>query len=397
MAEDTKRAASKQHSPAIGISLGFTPRPTPRHTALRSGSGAGTPRSASGAPPPSPTPRHMAMRSPQSSLSAAVRRYPTEVSLSPATVRSSRETAAKLPPGRSAGTTLPSRRTSSAAADFGHGLGLSAATRVAVPELVEMRRIVERRSVSTASTTGATSTTAADLDGNPFLSTGYVSPYRTASTGLVPSSTVTRSSSSYESPLSFVTPRTLRACDRLGEDLLKVPVGLAGTEVAEVVRNYKRTGGVLNSASSLEAADTSTNTSADELLERLQKEQWQRELKGEGARKTVSRAPLTSHVPTLSLGHPFRNVPFVPGLHVLASNLQTVAGRALGVISKRIEAEIGASAAMAASAGGDGGLAAPSRPLTLTEKLQKCKELRESAVRSVETAVTRSASREHPG
>jgi hypothetical protein len=248
------------------------------------------------APPASPTPRHMAMRSSESALSATVRRYPTEVALSPATVRSSAETAAVLPAGLASGRTLPRTRTSSAAADFGYGLGTPTATTVTAPEVVEMRRIVERRTASrtTSSSIGSSNGSALGLGGDPFADTAesaYVSPYRTASAGLVPSSTVRSSSSAYESPLAFSSPRAgvgVRSGDRAGEDLFRVPTALAGTEIAEVVRDYRRTGGVLNSAGPLDPPGAPLETSADALLDRLKEEQWQRERKGHGASQALS-------------------------------------------------------------------------------------------------------------
>lgn len=62
------------------------------------------------------------------------------------------------------------------------------------------------------------------------------------------------------------------------------------------------------------------------------------------------------------------------------------AGRKLGEINSRIEAQIGMTAAMAAGAGGDE-TAAPARPLTLDEKLQKIKALRTSSAKAIDTAV----------
>lgn len=66
------------------------------------------------------------------------------------------------------------------------------------------------------------------------------------------------------------------------------------------------------------------------------------------------------------------------------------AGRLLGEISSRIDAQIGPTAAMAAGAGGGGGggdSPAPSRPLTLDEKLRKVRELRTSSGKAIEAAV----------
>ena len=63
------------------------------------------------------------------------------------------------------------------------------------------------------------------------------------------------------------------------------------------------------------------------------------------------------------------------------------AGRLLGEISSRIDAQIGPTAAMAAGAGGGGDSPAPSRPLTLDEKLRKVRELRTSAGKAIEAAV----------
>lgn len=259
-----------------------------------------SPRSA-GAPPSSPTPRHMAMRSTDSALSAAVRRYPTEVALSPATVRSSSHTAAALPAGLAVGRTLPRTRTSSAAADFGFGLGSPTALTVTAPEIAEMRRIVQRRSTPRATTSSSIRTTsggALGLDGDPFANTApaYVSPYRTASAGLVPSSSIQRSSSSaYESPLAFSSPRTSASPrDRLRDDLFAVSPALAGTEIAEAVRDYRRTGGVLNSASYAPAADKPLDMTSDALLERLKEEQWQREQKGHGAH--TARIPRATRI-----------------------------------------------------------------------------------------------------
>jgi hypothetical protein len=272
MDADTRRTASRASKGAAAASSPSSIMASPR-------SGA--------APPASPTSRHAFMRSTETALGAAVRRYPTEVARSPATVRSSSATAAVLPTGLAPGRTLSRARTSSAAADFGYDLGPATSGTITVPEIVEMRRIVDRRNTARDRNIGIGSPAAATdkvgLSADPFADTpAYVSPYRTASAGSgpTPSSAISRSTSAYESPVAYAAPRGSGL--RTGDELFRVPAALAGTEISEVVRDYTRTGGVLNGASSLGALDAPVDTTADALLERLKEEQWQRERKGHG-------------------------------------------------------------------------------------------------------------------